>query len=785
VDGDLQLTGVVCEEQVSLIHASIDGYVLALGAQLACESGYALDADAARIGGSAVMRHGPDGEPFRASGGGGVSLAGATIGKTLDLSGAQLEARGDFALLADSLEVGGAVFLRGCTIGGPTTLYGASVGQSLDLSGARLESELAYALDLRVAQVRGGVAAGRWEAGATEPVPFRAAGGVVLAGATIGAALDLTGAELEREETPALFAESVTVTGPAFLRDGFHAKGEVNVLGASFGQSLDLTGATLENPGANALQADSVTVAGPMFLRDGFQARGALYLVGARLGQSLDLRGAVVDESTGPAVVASSAEVKGSVYMNAGIDADGALVPFRARGGVVLAGAKLGSIDASGAVFENPDGWALDLATAEVTGNAAFVPAVAPGGETLPVSVLGGVALIAATVGRVLNFSGAKIVNEHGYAVFADALEVRGAAFFRAGFEAIGGLNLLGASVGQSLDLSSARLVGPGRDALTAEAMAVKGSVHMGPGGVGDETEAFRAVGTVNLTGARVGDSLALVDALLEQDPLVLTALGGAARALVLDGADIGGDLILGLSTPPQGDVSLVRARAARLHDLETAWPAAPHRMHLDGFVYDGFREGAPLEVEKRMDWLWRQDPDRVKRRPWSGGAGVSGVVTQPFEQLAAVYERSGDDKSAREVRIRKQRAIRDYGNVRSRERLWSRFLDWAMLYGYAAYRSLILGVILLVLGTVIFWAAHDAGALRATTDPAAPFQPFVYSLDTLAPIIDLGQEATWAPDGAKRWGDWVQRYLWLHIALGWIVTTLAVAALTGLVRRD
>ena len=52
-------------------------------------------------------------------------------------------------------------------------------------------------------------------------------------------------------------------------------------------------------------------------------------------------------------------------------------------------------------------------------------------------------------------------------------------------------------------------------------------------------------------------------------------------------------------------------------------------------------------------------------------------------------------------------------------------------------------------------------------------------------PIVDLHQEKYWLPDARKDYGWLYQAYLWLHIIFGWILTTVLVAGLTGLVKKD
>ena len=79
-------------------------------------------------------------------------------------------------------------------------------------------------------------------------------------------------------------------------------------------------------------------------------------------------------------------------------------------------------------------------------------------------------------------------------------------------------------------------------------------------------------------------------------------------------------------------------------------------------------------------------------------------------------------------------------------------------------------------------------------------FCPWVYSLDTFLPIVDLHQEGRWLPNRGGgdlvtafcpdryvgiTWGELLYMWFWLEILLGWLLTTLALAGLTGLIRRD
>ena len=97
------------------------------------------------------------------------------------------------------------------------------------------------------------------------------------------------------------------------------------------------------------------------------------------------------------------------------------------------------------------------------------------------------------------------------------------------------------------------------------------------------------------------------------------------------------------------------------------------------------------------------------------------------------------------------------------------------------------------VLASDAYKANHDA------LPPGYPaFEPFVYSLDVLLPIIDFQQDSKWRPDPratvdgriagttyAFEVGRVAAIYQWLQIALGWVLSSLLVASLSGLVRKE
>jgi hypothetical protein len=89
------------------------------------------------------------------------------------------------------------------------------------------------------------------------------------------------------------------------------------------------------------------------------------------------------------------------------------------------------------------------------------------------------------------------------------------------------------------------------------------------------------------------------------------------------------------------------------------------------------------------------------------------------------------------------------------------------------------------LLGLVLFYLAERGGLMvPLQRDVSSPFYAWLYSLDTLLPIIDLHQERFWEPKPEGALGLVSFFYLRLHITAGWFLSTLFAAGVVGLVRR-
>lgn len=229
-----------------------------------------------------------------------------------------------------------------------------------------------------------------------------------------------------------------------------------------------------------------------------------------------------------------------------------------------------------------------------------------------------------------------------------------------------------------------------------------------------------------------------------------------------------------GITVTPLTILNIAYASTETLSDDASSWPTHGNLV-LDGLVYQRISSDA-VDAGSRLEWLGRQKE----------------YLPQPYEQLAKVLRAEGREKDAEIVAMAKQERRRMSSGLGYWSRVGSFILKYAIGYGYRPQRALAWGVLVAVVGGVLF---HVNASLMAPTGSPGPhsLSPFAYSLDTFLPIVDFGQAKAWAPDPCRgdeiiaglKTGGLLRFYTWIHISLGWVLSTLAVLGLTGLVRRD
>lgn len=659
--------------------------------------------------------------------------------------------------------------------------------KAIEIPALSFDGSSVYAIKADGAEVKGGF---------TLRYGFNAKQQVRLQRARIGTDLDCSGGSFTNPARPgvqgggiALAADGAVFGGGVLLNNGFHAEGEVRMSRTHIRGDLDCSGGTFLNPvsagaeqSGTALNADGVNVTGSVFLRRAC-ADGEVRFPRAKIGGDLDCVGATIAKS--PAAGGGDAKslnlegtaVEGSVVLSRG---------FHAKGVVSLRGAHVaGQLNCSGGTFEsNPrSGAALDASLANVATGIFLGTGFSATGE---------VRLQSAQVGVRLECSHGRFNNppernaiEAGFALTMDGARVTGNAVLGKGFQAMGEVRLLGAQIQGDFDCSGGSFNNPrignaensGR-ALSAHTVTVKGNVLM--------RDKFHSEGEVSFAGASIDGNLEATSADLQGE-------------LNLESAGIKGALILSsIPAPDKLGLTLTNAFVGALADEEAGWPSEGSLL-LDGFVYRRFSGSAPKGSKARIGWLSRQKP----------------FFSHPYRQLANVLTVEGDYAGSVEVLYEME------CKVRAREHRWWRnfivnpLLKWTVGYGYYPVRAFLWLAGLVLLGFMFYGAGFRAGSITPTDKDAyaafkaarqlpshyPSFSAFIFSVENTLPFVKLGQVDRWQTDprptclirrvpvlafpiklSLAAFLRWYQR---LQILSGWILGTLFIGGVTGIIRKD
>lgn len=311
------------------------------------------------------------------------------------------------------------------------------------------------------------------------------------------------------------------------------------------------------------------------------------------------------------------------------------------------------------------------------------------------------------------------------------------------GVDAAGTIDLTGSTVTGRVLLAGARLRGPNgasrTTAFRADDAQIGRELHA--------DEGFRLRGTMSLVNARIGGSVRVRQGEATKT-LALSMCGlRAGRDVDLDltgtvdlsGAVIDGGLTLALERmksgpgtaaaadltdmntavltlrgrPRRGFLDLTRASVGRLADNPADWPD-DGKIVLDGLEYSAI---AANDQARRLSWV--RTGTRWVRSAATGYA-EPGFTPQPFQQLAAVYQRTGDDRDARDV-LHAMYCQRNKVKVKFREqpliKCWNTAQNIFVGYGYKTWRA-VAWLVGLTIGTT-WWFAHYGHSGRGVIESA------------------------------------------------------------------
>ncbi|WP_229891594.1 oxidoreductase [Streptomyces mashuensis] len=334
-----------------------------------------------------------------------------------------------------------------------------------------------------------------------------------------------------------------------------------------------------------------------------------------------------------------------------------------------------------------------------------------------------------------------------------------------------GELSLRGATIGASLSLRGSTLDNPyGRRALNAPQLTVERTLYLTSAGIGGARFAggatppfgiatyspgrtgrerpFECLGGVRLDDGRFGDAVDLSEArfVMEADQEL------SLRRVQTPELRFLGDRV------EQGRVVLSGARVVNLVDRFDSWPG-PGGLAMAGFAYENLIPLGHFPLSRRLEWVAAATPE---------------YAPEPYERLAGALRTSGEDADARAVLLAKQRRRRE--TLPLAGKAWGHLQDWTVAYGYKPGRAAVWMAVLWALGALWFsW--HPLPPIKEGEGPV--WNPELYTLDLLLPVIDLGQGGAWRPGGGTQW---IVAALTL---LGWILATTVAAGASRMLRRQ
>jgi hypothetical protein len=542
----------------------------------------------------------------------------------------------------------------------------------------------------------------------------------------------------------------------------------VNLIGAKIGGYLDCAGGKFINKTKRgsehenkAIEATGVKVDGNVCFCDGFESKGTVSLYGATIGRELDCKRGKFTNTGWTAFNGDQMQVDGCVFLSE---------DFEAKGQVRLIGAKIGrDLDCTNGKFIIDSKKATARKNTEESFREALkAPGLRVGGNVYlrkGFKADGTVELIGATIDGLFDCTGGTFINRADYipdpnkilAIEATGLEVRGNVFLRGDpdaddsrFRAEGVVSLYGAKIGGDLDCKRGQFINSKGTALCAEMLEVNQHVFL--------SESFHAEGKVRLESAIVNGYL----------------FWGKVH-----------------SSKEVKELNLQYARIGMLN-IDPNKDEWPDKVLLHGLVYKEISDVFTKEYETLIEWIQLQydDPNAIKH-----------FLPQPYEQLADVLRKGGQDNYARNILIDKNR---DRYNAQSPEPTQSAWV-WSNVgpiidYGYNPLKAFwwILGSI--VLGWILFQNGFDSEIMTPTkswayvsekdrenhniSEAYPKFNALFYSLDVFMPLVDLHQVSYWLPNAKKKGkltisesfklpitisGRVLRYYFWFQIIVGWV----------------
>ncbi len=627
---------------------------------------------------------------------------------------------------------------------------------------------------------------------------------IALDGAKIDGIFRLSGAKLNTsgEGAFALKCQVAEFGVTVLMNDEFLANGEVNFNGVIIKGELDCSGGSFHNEGGKALDCDGATFGADASMADDFEAKGEVNFRGATIRGLLDCSHGSFQNGSGTALSCNGATIESWVFLRN---------KFEAVGEVDLVGATIrGGLDCSQGSFDNKKNGADENKNKENTDVSERI-ALNCGSVTVGADVflsnqfeaIGEVSFVGATIKAHLVCNRGRFQNEDGIGLNLQAATIASHVYFADRFHVLGTLDLISTKIDGKLTINGAT--------------------------IGSKKGHWADLNSASINGV-----------------LDLGAIDWGETALDLRGANAGSLSDLGAHFWPRGRFLRRLAWFCWWRPRLPSWPRKG-RLYMDGFTYERFVDpltgssSVDTSFELRRAWLdlrftdWLSRPSQFRPQPHTQCAKVLQASGHSRDARLIRHDRERLWAESTETAFLLKpffwvfNILAGYGFKTYRAFAWALAI-WlaAVPFYHVAYQN---GRMFPDNPLVMerYEASCDTGkgmpdtiADELSSNKAAfpgyeGFDPIVYSLDVFVPLMEFGQTAKWRPWGQLLDGvqctheqaglglplipvavtdlvrphierivndGWLPWIYWLQVIFGWLLTTIVITGLSGLLQR-
>lgn len=491
-----------------------------------------------------------------------------------------------------------------------------------------------------------------------------------------------------------------------------------------------------------------------IFLTNKFEASGQIDFHSAQIG-GLDCYNGKFYSEHEYALLCDYSEIKGEVSLSG--------KEFESKGEVSFNSAQISkNLDCTDAKFTNENNRALTCNGANIKG-AVFLDDVKVNGE---------VNFNSAEIGKTLDCPNGKFINKKGTSLNCDRAKIKDSVNLRNGFISEGRVNFNSAEIGGSFSCKDGKFINEGNNALTCQNIKVNGDVFLNDG--------FNVVGNVHFSSSQI------------------------EKALILSNLEIKG--IFNISSAKINEIEL-NDNILKKDKLKN--------IYLDGLEYNHL-SGKNLDSKILINLLEKMPEFKP----------------QPYRQLVKVLRNNGDNIYADDIMIK-------YNDIQaSKNNIFLKNLKkiYKITTGYGYRPKNMLGTLIIV--WLIFGWIYQKTAEMAVFAPSNPlifqkkdfyqcvidengtsfsdlcnqkeyneqnnwtkskklegeyttFQPYIYSLDLILPVVDLQMNKDWgvfiSPTNSNfTLNDLIRWIVWIEIIIGWTLGYILLSYLSGIIsKRD